>query len=616
MKENRVKKISSRNKVLLRPNRYIGNSKPYESETYVFNGEKFSKEKVVYTPGLIKIVREVIDNSIDEGIRTNFKFANEININVSSDGWITVKDNGRGIPIIPLEGEGVDVGDLLMPEGAWALLDTGANFDDDDDNTTMGQNGEGVALTNIFSKEFIGKTCDGTKTFTLKAFDNLDNYTTRTGTGSVKGTEVKFLPDYERLGVEIFNDSHEKVLMTDLINLSVTYPKIMFTYNKKLIKARNFKEYVKLFGIEAVEFSETRNLNIAIMPNDEDTFGFVHYINGLNVYNGGKPLDWVMRGVTQGIYDKLVKKFPNIKVGDIKNKLFAIVNFDNMINPRFEDQIKSICSNNLVEFRPQIDEPDWDKFASKLVKNNDIIEPITAVYILKEQLQKDKELSQLEKKSKKQITSEKYYPPVGVKKYLVITEGESATGGLMPVLGRKEIGYYELKGKPMNVINAEHKDFMNNPELRDLYEIIMAEDYQYIIFGTDQDLDGIHIRGLGIAFGKVYLPKMLKDKRLGMLQTPLMAFKKDNKLVDWIYKIDDLTDAHLKKGVPKYYKGLGTWKESDLKSVVAKDTINKMIEFFEYDESAEETINGWFDENQVEYRRERILKNEFSLIKL
>ena len=615
MKENRVKKISSRNKVLLRPNRYIGNSKPYETDTYIFDGEKFSKEKVVYTPGLIKIIREVIDNSIDEGIRTNFKFANEITILVS-EGWITVSDNGRGIPIIPLESEDVDVGDMLMPEGAWAQLDTGANFDDDDDNTTMGQNGEGVALTNIFSKEFIGTTMDGKNSFTLKAFNNLENYTTLKGKSTKQGTTVKFLPDYERLGITEFDTSHEKILMTDLINLSVTYPKIKFVYNKKLIKARNFKEYVKLFGIESVEFSETKNLNIAIMPNSEDMFGFVHYINGLNVYNGGKPLDWVMRGVTQGIYDKLAKKYPNIKIGDIKSKLFAVVNFDNMVNPRFEDQIKSICSNSLIEFRPNIDEPDWEKFAGKILKNADIINPITDIYIMKEEFQKNKELNQLEKKSKKNITSEKYSPPVGNKKYLMVTEGESATGGLMPVLGRKEIGYYELKGKPMNVINSSHKDFMDNTELKDLYEIIKTENYQYIIFSTDQDLDGIHIRGLGIAFSSKYLPDMLKNKQVGMLQTPLLGIKKDNKLIDWVYRIDDLTEAHTKKGNVKYYKGLGTWKESDLKVVIEKDTVVKMIDFFEYDEDADSTIKGWFDEKMVEYRRERILNNEFSLIKL
>lgn len=613
MKENNLRRISNRDKVLLRPARYIGNTQLYNTETYIFNGEKFNKEVIDYVPGLIKIVREVIDNSIDEAIRTNNKFANEISI-TNVNGWITVTDNGRGIPIKLLEGENPD--NLLMPEGAWCELNTGSNFDDDDDNTTMGQNGEGVALTNIFSKEFIGKTYDGKKSFEIRATNNLESYESKSGTSKKMGTIVSFLPDYNRFGVIEFDSTHEKVLMSDLLNLSFSYPKIKFSYNNKVIKVNNFKEYCGLFGFDTMEISETRNLSIAIMPNQYDNFEFVHYINGLNVHNGGKPLEWATKNVIQYVLDKLVKKYPNIKTGDIKNKLFAVVVFQNMINPRFEDQIKSICSNRLTDFKSQIDEPDWEKYAQKILKNNDIIEPITDVYRMREELQKRKELQSLEKKPKKRIASEKYLPPTEFKKYLMITEGASATGGLMPVLGRKEIGYYELKGKPLNTMNAGHDAFMANPELKELYEICQTENYQFIIWSTDQDLDGIHIRGLGITFSYMYLLDLLKKNRIGMLQTPLLGIKKNNKLVDWVYRIDDLTPKIEAKGVCKYYKGLGSWKESDLKEVVQKDGINKMIDIFEFDDKAEETIIGWFDSNKVDFRKKRIQDNEFSLIKL
>jgi len=617
MKANIVKKISRRDKVLLRPNRFIGSVEPYTTERYIFDNEKFTKTKLNYSPGLIKIIREVIDNSIDEAIRTNMKFANSIDISVKSefDGdWITIKDNGRGIPIIETEGDEAD--GSMMPEDAWCTLDAGANFDDEDDNTTMGQNGEGVSLTNIFSTQFIGSTWDGKQSFVLTAKDNMADYDFKIAKSKKKGTEVKFLPDYQRFKINDFNRDHQLVLMTDLINLSLTYPDIKFTYNKKLVKVRNFKEYAKLFGVESFEVSETKNLNIAIMPNNEDTFEFVHYINGLNVYNGGKPLDWVMRNITQGIFDKISKKYPNIKTGDIKNKLFAVAIFQGMVNPRFEDQIKSLCSNTVLEFRPQIEEPDWNKFCNKLIKNKEIIEPITDVYRLKEELQKKKELQQLEKKTKKKVKSEKYLPPTGIKKYLMITEGASATGGLLPVLGRREIGYYELKGKPLNTIKADHKDFMKNVELRELYEIVNSEGYQYIVFATDQDLDGIHIRGLGTAFGLTHLTEHLQNGKIGMLQTPLIGIKKNNKLVDWVYNMNDLTPAIEKKGVAKYYKGLGSWKESDLKQVVAKDGMMKMIDIFEYDDQAEEMIRGWFDPDNVPFRKERIKANQFSLIKL
>ena len=613
MKANNLKRISNRDKVLLRPNRFLGNTKPYESTSFVFDGESFKKKTLTYTPGLIKIIREVIDNSIDEGIRTGFKFANKIDISVDKD-WITVRDNGRGIPVKLLEGENPD--ELMMPEGAWCELNTGANFEDEDDNTTMGQNGEGVALTNIFSKEFIGTTSDGKTKFELNAVNNLEKYDTNMTPCKDKFTEVKFLPDYERFGLKSFDKQHEMIIMSDLINLSLTYPNIKFSYNGQQLKARNFKDYCKMFGFEHLEVIEERNLSISIMPSTEDTFEFVHYINGLNVFNGGKPLDWVMRNITQGIYEKLSKKYPNIKIGDIKNKLFALVVFQNMVNPRFEDQIKSMCSNTFTEFKSQIDEPNWDKYVQRILKNTAIIEPITDVYKIREELLKKKELDGLEKKTKKTITTEKYLAPTAIKKYLLVAEGASAVGGLLPVLGRKEFGYYELKGKPLNTLNATHDEFMKNVELKDLYEIIKSEGYQYLVFATDADLDGIHIRGLGITFAYCYLKDMLKKEQVAMLNTPLMGVKKAGKLVKWAYSFSEVDENFKSLGETKYYKGLGSWKADDLKYVVEKDGFLKMLDIFEYDDLAEKTIKGWFGSDEAEYRREKIKDNEFSLVML
>lgn len=614
MKQNRVKKISRRDKVLLRPNRFIGSILPYETERYAFNGDKFEKLKLKYSPGLIKIIREVIDNSIDEAIRTGYKFANKIDIIVKNEfegDWISVKDNGRGIPIVETEGDEAD--GSMMPEDAWCTLDAGANFDDDDDNTTMGQNGEGVALTNIFSKEFIGKTYDGTKSFELKAVNNLESYEHKEGKSKKQQTEVSFLPDYERFGVKEFDENHKMVLMSDLINLSLTYPEIKFTYNGKQLKARNFKDYVKLFGFDTFEVSETNNLSIAVMPNNEDTFEFVHYINGLNVYNGGKPLDWVMRNITKSMLEKIGKKYENIKAGDIQNKLFTIAVFQNMVNPRFEDQIKSICSNTLAEFKPQIEEPDWSKFANKLVKNKEIIEPITDVYRIKAELQKKKEMADLEKPSRKRITSEKYTAAVGTAHTLVICEGKSAKSVISDVLGRKGIAYYELKGKPLNTLTASHSKFKSNTELTDLYQIIKKENFKKIVIGADNDLDGIAICGLCALFFHQYIPDVLTNDMLYVLRTPIGAGFVKNKITNWCYNLDGMNGL---KGDVTYYKGLGTWEAKDLKKVIDTDGHEKLYEPLEYDEEDEEAFINWYGDKTADVRKEYIMNNEFSLIKL
>jgi DNA topoisomerase-2 len=154
---NKFKILDNIEKVLKRPNRALGDIALSTHNIFILSNNKISQEEVLFNPGLNKIIRETIDNSVDEYIRTNGEYANKIDINIDSKtGEITVSDNGRGLPII--EVDNLDGTKILLPEAAWCLLNAGSNFDDDSNNTTMGQNGEGVALTNIFSKQFKGET--------------------------------------------------------------------------------------------------------------------------------------------------------------------------------------------------------------------------------------------------------------------------------------------------------------------------------------------------------------------------------------------------------------------------------------------------------------------------
>jgi DNA gyrase/topoisomerase IV subunit B len=368
-----------------------------------------------------------------------------------------------------------------------------------------------------------------------------------------------------------------------------------------------------MFNIEGFETVEEKNLSIAIMPNNEDTFEFVHYINGLNVYNGGKPLDWVMRNIVNAFSTKISKKHPNIKVGDIKNKLFCVAIFQNMVNPRFEDQIKSICSNTLTEFKSQIVEPDWDKFALKLNKNKLITDPITDRYKIQEELQKEKDLKTLEKPSKKRITSEKYTPAVGQPHTIVICEGKSAKSVISDVLGRKGICYYELKGKPLNTMTATFEAFKANKELSDLYSIMKKEKtIKKVVIGADNDLDGIAICGLTALFFHKYIPTVLTNDMLYVLRTPIGAGFQKNKITNWCYSLDGMSGL---KGDVTYYKGLGTWEAKDLKTVIAKDGHEKLYEPLEYEDEDADAFDDWYGDD-TDIRKEFIMKNEFDLIKL
>lgn len=608
--------LSPVQKVLKRPARVIGDIKTTEHQKFTFS-DSIKNENINYNPGLGKIIREIIDNSIDEFIRTNGAYSDKIDIVISDDGYISVKDNGRGIPIkMTHDHEGREI---LIPEAAWTRIDAGSNFDDHDTNQTAGQNGEGAALTNIFSVDFKGETTnveeDKSKTFTLHCTNNLS--TTKTDVKETKrqnGTIVEFLPDYERFGVKELPKGNIDVLNFELLHIGMTYPGIKFTINGKKLVVRNLKDYASLYN-KTNELSDTTGLKLVVMPSSSDNFEFIHFINGLNVFNGGTPMNWVTDNIVNRIHEKLVKKYKSITKGDIKSKLFLVSMFNGMYNPRFADQIKSQCVNNFTDFKSQIELPDFDKLVARILKCNEIIDPITEVYKIKEELKKRQELKGLDKTVKK-IKSDKYTKPIGSNDVLLICEGLSAKSALLPGLGRQGLGYYELKGKPANVYSADQKKFTDNKELSELYKIIKQEGYKRIAVASDSDLDGLAINGLLIAFFKRYLMEELESGMLYRLNTPVMALLDKNKVPkEWIY---DLTGTLKEKSglTFKYFKGLGSWTPEQMKEVIKKDGISNMLMQISYSQEDDETIDDWYSDKKADKRKEYILNNDFDLIKL
>lgn len=192
-----------------------------------------------------------------------------------------------------------------------------------------------------------------------------------------------------------------------------------------------------------------------------------------------------------------------------------------------------------------------------------------------------------------------------------VVSHNSAFGGLSPVLGRTEIGYYCLKGKPLNAYSATHSKFTSNKELSELFSIIQNEGYEYIIAATDADLDGIHIRGLLLGFIEKYMKEM-KD-RVGVLNTPVKAAKKGKKLVRWTYDLNG--ELKLKSGEElKYFKGLGTWTKNDLQQIIEKDGLENMIEIFDFDNI--EILDDWLSDKKADKRKEYIIDNEFDIAKV
>lgn len=597
-----IRKLSEREHLLQRPAMYIGAVDLTRSNEYIFENDTVNYKEVQYVPGLIKIINEIIDNSVDVAIKTNFKSSNEISIKITNK-TVEVKDNGTGIPVLKNE-DG-----HYLPELCWNHARAGSNFEDDKNRTQLGMNGIGSYATACFSKKFVGETDDGKLSYKITITDNAEKFTESTSASSKQtGTKVIFEPDFERFNVTEIDEVHMNIIKQRLINLSMSFPEITFKFNSKKINVNSFKKYVSLFN-DVSEIYETEDYKFAILPNEADDFRHFSYVNGLKIPDGGTHIDIIINNVVNNLKDKLTKKYKQIKPGDIRNKLMVIAFLKNVKNTKFNSQSKEKITNSNAEINEYYGNIDFEKISNKIFKTAAIIEPITEVYKLKEELKKRQELKGLNKTVKK-IKSDKYYPSIGIKKYLFLVEGQSALGGTLPVLGRKECGYYCLKGVPLNAYSADQKKFTSNIELTELYKIIKNEEYTNIIFANDADLDGMHIAGLLLGFFHKYLPELKGN--IGRLQTPVKFTSKNGKPKNWVYDLNE--ELKIDKGdVFSYMKGLGSWDIEDLKEIIRVEGLNKMIQFFDFDD--DQILDNWLG-NDSEPRKIAIMNNDFNIAKV
>lgn len=609
-KQENFSMLNDTEHVLAKIPMYAGSDKLSLISSYVLENGVMIKKDIEAVPAINKLISELIDNSVDEYIRTNGEYANKIEVTINGN-TVNVKDNGRGIPVKKVQ---TYKGEDWQPKLSWTELKAGTNFSSENE-TTIGTFGVGSSLCSILSTEFIGISNDGENSCKVHCKNNNETIDVKVTKTNKHGCDVTMNIDMKRFAsskLNVIDDNHLKLVEQRLLNLSVTYPDITFILNSKKIKS-NDKTFLNMFGEGLLEIN--KDYSFGIYNSESEEFQQFTLLNGLTISDGGNHIDYIIGNISNAIRDKLVKKYKNIKPGDIKSKIkFAII-MKNFKRPIYNSQTKEKLTNDRKEIIEYFKDTDFDKLVSKILKTPSIIDPITEVYKIKEEFKKRQELKGLQKTIKK-IKSEKYTRPSGSNKLLVICEGQSAKNGLMPGLGRDGIGYYELRGKPMNVYEASSSKFANNKELSELYQIILNENYEKIAIASDADLDGIAINGLMIAFFNMYLKDLIKDNKFFRLQTPVMALLDKNKMPkEWMY---DLTgELKEKSGLTfKYFKGLGGYTPEQLKKIIEIDGMEKMLLPLELDILSDETIDDWYSSSKADKRKENIMNNDFNLIKL
>ena len=654
MQKNEIKLLTDREHVLKRPARYVGSVKNENKKQWVLSQEdKFVFKEEIFNPGFKKVFREIVDNSIDEGLRTSFKFANKLKITINQNkNEFIIEDNGRGIPFYESK---VGNKKITSVELAFTHLKAGSNFDDSDDNTTIGQNGEGSSLTNILSELFIAESCDGNKKTTVSCEDNMGKIKTRVVKGTKKFTRITYRPSLEFFNLKDVGipDYFINSLKVDFHILSQVYPKLTIeltvinkgnksekiiyknesfaTFMNRFISVEQMSEVNRPQDLIAIE--ETNGLKIGVFANQTDEQLVFHSINGLTVYRGN-PLTWVQNSFGKPLMESLSKKYKSIKIGDIKQKLSYVVLFDGMTNPRFNSQTKEECVNTYTDFKNNIGNVDFIKLANKVFKNKKVLEPLIEMHNVKSMLEERKALKGL-KPEKKRIFIEKYYKSSGKleKAGLVLTEGDSALSGIMGALGRTDFSFFPLKGKPLNVREQTNAQITKNNEIKSILQILNLDitkdessiNHDSIVIATDADADGNHIAGLLLNLFQKFAPHLIKAGKIKLFRTPMIVAtpktgSKSKKIL--IYNFKELFEFEQNNDSSKYthhyYKGLGSWTKKDLQDIIKEYGIDNFIVPFKptkEDNNLNELFDSWFSKDESTYRKDQIRDLKFLIEK-
>jgi DNA gyrase/topoisomerase IV subunit B len=575
------KKLDEISHVLLRPGRYLGSIAAHTAVSYLVNEEtqKMEEKELTWCPGFIKMFDEVISNSVDFSKTKEGAHVTTIKVDIADNGEISVFDDG-GIAVLKNPEY-----DQYIPEYIFELR-AGSNFDDDDDSTLTGQNGEGAALTNIFSQHFIVKTADGKKEFEQKHTENSRvRSEPKIKTSDKRYTKITYLPDYAKLGLTKLDEGNYAKLVKRVYDVAGCNPKLKVYLNGKQIKIKSFKDYIEFYATDYV-YDETDHWKVGIAKSDG--FKHVSFVNTTETSIGGEHIRYLQEQITRKLREYFNKKHKvDVKPSEILNHIQLFVDAT-IIKPRYSSQTKEDLITEPRNFGTSFEIT--EKTIQKLTKS-DIIQSVLDWVQTKADAEERRKLRELNKETDKMNPNRipKFCDATEKKDrskcMLFITEGDSAAKAIISAKTEKNakyIGSFPLKGKPLNVNDVPTKRLVENDEFRNFMaamglrlgvKVEKVTDLRFgmVIIMSDQDLDGFHIRGLEFNMLSKFWPELFELGMVYMFRTPLVRvfidkpkkvinFYSENEFDEWEAKNKDL------KYRKKYYKGLATSDAKDFKS--------------------------------------------------
>lgn len=547
--------------------------------------------------GLHHLVYEVVDNSIDEALAGN---CSEIYISINPDGSVTVKDDGRGIPVEVHPKTGLSTLETVL-----TVLHAGGKFGGGGYKVSGGLHGVGVSVVNALSDWLIAEVSRDGKVYRQEYKRGVPTSKLEVVSESSKksGTSITFMPD-----ASIFDEIEFKyeTLEYRFRELSFLNKVIKIEFEDKREgqeKSKTFHytggliEYIKYLNrtktpihdqiIYVDKIANDCTIELALQYTDAYTENIYSFANNINTHEGGVHLSGFKAALTKCVNDYarrnniLKEKDPNLSGEDIREGLTAIVSVK-LPDPQFEGQTKTKLGNTFM--RGLVDSIANEEIGAFLEENPSVaklvIEKCLRAQRAREAAKKARDLTR--RKNALEFTSlpgkladcSEKSPE---KSEIFLVEGDSAGGSAKSGRDRNIQAILPLRGKILNVEKSRLDKILSSDEIKNMITAFgcgIGDDfdpeklrYHKIVIMTDADVDGAHIRTLLLTFFFRYMRPLIEGGYVYAAQPPLFKVKKGKKEY---YAFSDnelskLLDEVGRQGADvSRYKGLGEMNAEQL----------------------------------------------------
>lgn len=596
--EESIKSLDWREHIRLRPGMYIGKL-----------GDGSSRDDGIYV-----LLKEVIDNSIDEFVMGNGR---RIEIEIH-DGKVEVRDYGRGIPL----GKVVD---------CVSKINTGGKYDSNAFQKSVGLNGVGTKAVNALADYFKVQSIRDSKTVVAE-FEKgkLKNHQKEKPSREPQGTIVTFIPDENVFTNYHYNPEYIENMLWNYaflnMGLTMVFNGMEFKSERGLLDLleRNLNENILYPPIHL------KGNDIEVAFTHRSTYGedYFSFVNGQHTTQGGTHQAAFREAIVKTIRDFYKKDFD---ASDIRTSISAALSIK-VQEPVFESQTKTkLGSIQAGPKGPTI--RNWiNDFIKTELDNYLHRTPETAEILLRKILQSERERKEIagirklanERARKANLHNKKlrdcrvHLNTKHVDRLnttLFITEGDSASGSLTKARDVNTQAVFSLKGKPLNCFGLTKKVVYENEEFNLLQNALNIEDglddlrYNRIVIATDADVDGMHIRLLLMTFFLQFFPDLVKNGHLYILQTPLFRVRNKKDTI-YCYSETEKQKAMEKLGAkPEItrFKGLGEISPDEFSGFIGKKMRLEPVTL-QKESSLNDLLSYYMGKNTPE-RQEFIIKN-------